>query len=62
MAHNVKDEQSKKILNDNSKHYFSAAWRVQMQMSSYIFCPNVFKLQIMHAADQKKLMNGFIVI
>lgn len=33
-----------------------------MKMNSYIFCSNVFKLEIMHAADQKKLMNGFIFI
>lgn len=33
-----------------------------MKMNSYIFCPNVFKLGIMHATDQKKLMNGFILI
>lgn len=33
-----------------------------MKMNSYILCPNIFKLEIMHAADQKKLMNGFIII
>lgn len=59
----VKDERSMKMVKDpNQKHYFPAARRVLMKMNSYVFCANLFKLEIMHAADQKKLMNGFILI
>lgn len=33
-----------------------------MKINSYMLSLHVFKLEIMHAADEKKLMNGFIFI